>query len=88
MNKSVDQQYELISRGAEEIIPEKELRKKIEDSIKSGAPLKVKLGCDPSRPDLQIGHVVVSRKLLFFVFLLFCFIFSNISFAKFSRLEK
>ena len=36
MNKSVDQQFELISRGAEEIIPEKELRKKIEDSIKSG----------------------------------------------------
>ena len=36
MNKSVEQQLELISRGAEEIIPENELRKKIEDSIKSG----------------------------------------------------
>ena len=66
MNKSVDQQYELISRGAEEIIPEKELRKKIEDSIKSGTPLKVKLGCDPSRPDLHIGHSVVLRKLRHF----------------------
>ena len=63
MNKSVDQQYELISRGAEEIIPEKELREKIEDSIKSGTSLKVKLGCDPSRPDLHIGHSVVLRKL-------------------------
>ena len=66
MNKSVDQQYELISRGAEEIIPEKELRKKIEDSLKSGTPLKVKLGCDPSRPDLHIGHSVVLRKLRHF----------------------
>ena len=66
MNKSVEQQYELISRGAEEIIPEKELRKKIEDSIKSGTPLKVKLGCDPSRPDLHIGHSVVLRKLRHF----------------------
>ena len=66
MNKSVDQQYELISRGAEEIIPEKELREKIEDSIKSGIPLKVKLGCDPSRPDLHIGHSVVLRKLRHF----------------------
>ena len=66
MNKSLDQQYELISRGAEEIIPEKELRKKIEDSIKSGTPLKVKLGCDPSRPDLHIGHSVVLRKLRHF----------------------
>ena len=66
MNKSVDQQYELISRGSEEIIPEKELRKKIEDSIKSGTPLKVKLGCDPSRPDLHIGHSVVLRKLRHF----------------------
>ena len=66
MNKSVDQQYELISRGAEEIIPEKELREKIEDSIKSDTPLKVKLGCDPSRPDLHIGHSVVLRKLRHF----------------------
>ena len=66
MNKSVDKQYELISRGAEEIIPEKELREKIEDSIKSGTPLKVKLGCDPSRPDLHIGHSVVLRKLRHF----------------------
>ena len=66
MNKSVDQQYEIISRGAEEIIPEKELREKIEDSIKSDTPLKVKLGCDPSRPDLHIGHSVVLRKLRHF----------------------
>ena len=66
MNKSVDQQFELINRGAEEIIPEKELRKKIEDSIDSGVPLRVKLGCDPSRPDLHIGHSVVLRKLRHF----------------------
>ena len=66
MNISVDQQLKLISRGAEEIIPENELRKKIEDSIKSGNPLQVKLGCDPSRPDLHIGHSVVLRKLRHF----------------------
>jgi tyrosyl-tRNA synthetase len=63
---SVDEQYKLISKGAEEIIPENELRSKIEESIKSGIPLIAKLGCDPSRPDLHIGHSVVLRKLRHF----------------------
>ena len=66
MNRSLDEQYELISRGAEEIIPEQELRGKIENSIKNDKPLIVKLGCDPSRPDLHIGHSVVLRKLRHF----------------------
>ena len=66
MNKSLDEQYELISRGVEEIIPEQELRDKIENSIKNDKPLIVKLGCDPSRPDLHIGHSVVLRKLRHF----------------------
>ncbi|MDE0587976.1 MAG: tyrosine--tRNA ligase, partial [Candidatus Marinimicrobia bacterium] len=56
---SVDKQWELISRGAEEILPEKELREKLEKSRKNGTPLIVKLGCDPSRPDLHVGHGVV-----------------------------
>jgi len=63
---SVDKQIELISRGAEEIIPEEDLRNKLEKSIKNNKPINVKLGCDPSRPDLHIGHSVVLRKLRHF----------------------
>jgi len=54
---------DVIRRGAEEIIPEDELVKKIEKSIKDNKSLNVKLGCDPSRPDLHLGHSVVLRKL-------------------------
>ncbi|MEC8946455.1 MAG: tyrosine--tRNA ligase [Candidatus Neomarinimicrobiota bacterium] len=59
----VDDQLELISRGTEEVIPLKDLRKKLERSIDENKPLIVKLGCDPSRPDLHIGHAVVLQKL-------------------------
>ena len=54
---------DLIKRGTSEIIPEEELVKKLERSFKEGKPLNIKLGCDPSRPDLHIGHSVVLRKL-------------------------
>lgn len=54
---------DLIKRGASEIIPEEELLKKLERSIAENKPLNIKLGCDPSRPDLHIGHSVVLRKL-------------------------
>lgn len=60
---SVNEQMDIIRRGAVEIIPEDELVQKIERSIKTGKPLNIKLGCDPSRPDLHIGHSVVLRKL-------------------------
>ena len=63
---SVDKQLELIKRGTEEIIPEEELRGKLERSIKTNKPIIVKLGCDPSRPDLHIGHRDVLRKLRHF----------------------
>ena len=63
---SVDKQMELISRGVEEIIPEDTLIKKLENSKKHSTPLIIKLGCDPSRPDLHIGHGVVLRKLRHF----------------------
>ena len=63
---SVDKQWELISRGVEEIIPKEELKKKLENSRESGKPLNIKLGCDPSRPDLHVGHGVVLRKLRHF----------------------
>jgi len=54
---------DLIKRGSSEIIPEEELVSKIEKSIKFKKQLIIKLGCDPSRPDLHIGHSVVLRKL-------------------------
>ena len=59
----VDDQLEIISRGTEEVIPLQDLRHKLESSIKNNKPLVVKLGCDPSRPDLHIGHSVVLQKL-------------------------
>ena len=57
------EQMDLIKRGAFEIIPEEELVQKLEKSIKESNPLNIKLGCDPTRPDLHLGHSVVLRKL-------------------------
>jgi tyrosyl-tRNA synthetase len=59
----INEQMDLIRRGAVEIIPEEELIKKLEKSKESGKPLNIKLGCDPTRPDLHLGHSVVLRKL-------------------------
>jgi len=60
---SLNEQMDLIRRGVSEIIPEEDLVRKIEKSIKTNKPLNIKLGCDPSRPDLHLGHSVVLRKL-------------------------
>jgi tyrosyl-tRNA synthetase len=60
---SINEQMDIIKRGVSEIIPENELVAKLENSLKTNTPLKIKLGCDPSRPDLHIGHSVVLRKL-------------------------
>ena len=60
---SVDQQLGRIRRGAAEIIVETELRAKLERSVETGKPLKVKLGLDPTAPDLHLGHTVVLQKL-------------------------
>jgi tyrosyl-tRNA synthetase len=54
---------DVIKRGVAEIIPEEEFVRKLERAVKSKKPLNVKLGCDPSRPDLHLGHSVVLRKL-------------------------
>ena len=59
----VDEQLRHIRRGVEEIIPEEELADKLKKAVQTGEPLVVKLGCDPSRPDLHLGHAVVLRKL-------------------------
>ena len=59
----LNEQIDVIKRGVSEIIREDDLAKKIEKSLSTNIPLKVKLGCDPSRPDLHLGHSVVLRKL-------------------------
>jgi len=60
---SVKEQLDVIKRGTSEIIPEEELIKKLEKSIETNIPLNIKLGCDPTRPDLHLGHSVVFKKL-------------------------
>lgn len=62
----LNEQMDAIRRGALEIIPEDLLVKKIERSLKSGEPLLVKQGFDPTRPDLHLGHFVSIRKLRVF----------------------
>ncbi|MDP6088663.1 MAG: tyrosine--tRNA ligase [Candidatus Marinimicrobia bacterium] len=62
----VKEQMDLIRRGVDELIPEQDLIQKLERSRETDTPLTVKLGCDPSRPDLHIGHGVVLRKLRHF----------------------
>lgn len=61
--KSVDEQLAVIKRGTVEIVPEQELIEKLKKSIKENKPLRIKLGCDPTRPDLHLGHSVILRKL-------------------------
>src|SRR6202041_641943 len=62
----VDDQLTYIRKGSAEIIRESELRSKLEKSRASGKPLRVKLGMDPTAPDLHLGHTVVLRKLKHF----------------------
>jgi len=64
--KPVDEQLAYIRKGAAEIIPENELRSKLEKSRQTGKPLRAKLGVDPTAPDLHLGHTVVIRKLRHF----------------------
>ena len=59
----VAEQLDLIRRDTLEIVPEEELARKLERSLKSGEPLRIKQGFDPTRPDLHIGHAVSIRKL-------------------------
>lgn len=60
---SVQEQLDLIVANVVEIISVEELEQKLRQSLKCGLPLKIKLGADPSRPDLHLGHSVVLRKL-------------------------
>ena len=60
---SYDEQINIISKNVVEILPEVSLEAKINKSLDNNIPLNIKLGCDPSRPDLHIGHSVVLNKL-------------------------
>ena len=61
--RSVDEQMAVILRGAVEVIPEEDLRRKLERSLATGEPLVVKQGFDPTAPDIHLGHTVGLRKL-------------------------
>ncbi|MDS1004377.1 tyrosine--tRNA ligase [Clostridium sporogenes] len=61
--KSIEEQIKIISKGVDEIINVEDLKSKLEKSQKTGKPLTVKLGLDPTAPDIHIGHSVVLRKI-------------------------
>ncbi len=60
---TIDDQIAFLKKGAVDCIREEDLRKKLERSAKTGKPLRVKLGADPTAPDIHLGHTVVIRKL-------------------------
>jgi tyrosyl-tRNA synthetase len=60
---TIDEQITFLQKGTAEIIPRDELRAKLERSARTGKPLRVKLGVDPTAPDIHLGHTVVIRKL-------------------------
>ena len=62
----LEEQLDLITKGAAEIIPLEDLKKRIEQSIAMGTPMRIKAGFDPTAPDLHLGHTVLMRKLRHF----------------------
>jgi len=60
---TINEQIEFIKKGTVDLIREEDLRKKLERSAKTGKPLRIKLGADPTAPDIHLGHTVVIRKL-------------------------
>src|SRR5438094_7739519 len=64
--KSVEEQLAYVKKGVAEIVPEAELKAKLENSLKTGKPLRAYRGVDPTAPDLHLGHTVVIRKLKHF----------------------
>lgn len=63
MKISVEEQLQIMKKGVDSIVNEEELRKKLERSVKEEIPLTIKLGLDPSAPDIHLGHAVVLRKI-------------------------
>ncbi len=66
MNKEINQSLAIIKRGSDELLIEAELIEKLRSSIKSGQPLRIKAGFDPTAPDLHLGHTVLINKLRHF----------------------
>jgi len=66
MTKSVKEQFKYIKKGCVEIIKEEELKAKLTKSLKEKKPLKVKVGFDPTAPDIHLGHTVLLRKMKHF----------------------
>jgi tyrosyl-tRNA synthetase len=64
--KPIDEQLAYLKKGSAEIIREEDLKSKLEQSVKSGKPLRAYLGVDPTAPDIHLGHTVVLRKLKHF----------------------
>jgi tyrosyl-tRNA synthetase len=64
--KPVEEQLAYLKKGAAEIIPEGDLKAKLENSLNTGVPLRAYLGVDPTAPDIHLGHTVVLRKLKHF----------------------
>src|SRR3954447_26630197 len=64
--RPVDEQLAYLRKGSVEIIREQDLRERLEQSFKSGTPLRIKAGFDPTAPDLHLGHTVLIRKLKHF----------------------
>ena len=63
VKKEVNRQMRIILKGVSQVIGEEELRAKVERSVRTGRPMTIKLGLDPSAPDIHLGHAVVLRKI-------------------------
>ena len=61
--RPVEEQLAYLKKGVAEIVPEAELRAKLEKSLKTGKPLRVYLGVDPTAPDIHLGHTVVLAQI-------------------------
>ena len=66
MNLSIEEQITYLTKGTVDVVREEELKAKLERSAETGKPLKVKVGFDPSAPDIHLGHTVVMRKMKHF----------------------
>jgi tyrosyl-tRNA synthetase len=62
-NKEIQRQSRILLRGTVEVITDEELARKLSESLRSGRPLRVKAGFDPTAPDLHLGHTVLLHKL-------------------------
>ncbi len=66
MKSKIDEQLAYLTKGCVDVVPEAELRAKLEKSLATGKPMTIKVGFDPSAPDLHLGHTVVIRKMRHF----------------------